>query len=1420
MQHFPLPPFSPTELPMFLFVLTPIPGCIANGASTVASANVICSGGSKWIFVASSAPLASAAVTIASSAPSAIVSSPSGTAVALPMSSSPLVFGIVQTNVFPPPNLPLFTVPGNCVAVTDDGQMAAVLVLQTSVTVYTSTGLSWTFSTSSATTLIALSSRYLIVPLTGGQYPCNMVYTLSAGHWTNVTLCYPLLNQLDFGYSITGEQGICYYGGISTVCSILDDSFFITPYAWFMVNQGGPGQWGIVNTIVRWANGILYHGDFFPSFYGFAVSQQLISVGMPARYVAMSAVSNPQLVFIGAIGCSPGFFYNSTEQQCLPCLSGTYNPYVAMSTCQPCPDGQTGPSGSIAASSCFACAPGFYCQNGTITPCPEGTYNSAGSGKSVTDCVQCPIGTASSALAATSCPVCPAGTAALPGSAQCSQCQPGSYATAAGQETCTQCLAGRYSTTLGAESGSVCLACPAGTYNPDSGSSSITACTNCTAGTFSTQSGAPFQSVCLPCGAGFYGPLQGQTSTAACLPCAPGSYSQYQGAVQCTLCPTGTFAAAGGDVATVCLSCPAGSYASSTGQSVCTTCPAGTFSNATAATSSAVCQPCQAGTYSAVTGATSSSVCVLCQDGTFSANSGVSVCTSCPVGTFGVATGAKVNSTCSPCAAGTYGSASGSSACTNCPFNMYSSAIGATSAVTCTACLPGLGTMASGSKSSSACLQCPVGFWYSPTTGCNACKAGTWSSTVNATSSTQCIQCAAGTFSTAGNATSPNICVPCSPGSKSASGATSCGACLAGTTSGSADNQCEDCQPGTYGSSAGVCSQCPAGTVSAAGATACGACAAGTYQQAASCALCPAGSYQTNTSSTACLLCPPGTYGVGTGQQSAALACVACGFGLYSDVSGASSASACKSCLPGTYQNVTGASSSEACLPCPANTFSNVSAAVAVTACQPCPAAARCYVGAQASEIVVAPSIMATGGSLQAGVLYGSDVASRQDYASVITNHVNEGQRNLDVVMLLVAVAVIALVTAIGVASCRAAVLETLLSTADWVFWKAHRTSDGEPVVARKTPLGGLMSFMLALLVALVLIYLTAQFSMFNQSVLSTVVAGQIPQSPTTSVTISVQAAAYSGECNPNSTSLQPTYSGILFTTPPSYSVSYNALNRSCIVTWTCDGCTVSTPASLLFPFAETNAAAAMLQWQVLATQLIASESNSVRGFVQSTSTAAVFRGSQTIVQISVFNTLFTPPASAPPVAGVRLFNGSIVPGALQTAQTYSQQTGVAVLFDLQLFVGYAQITVLAPISWVNLFTSIFSLCGAVFTVTGLALALLEFVLSRVRSSRALRVLGNVPLQRNEKSLDYITTSPHPQHHQDSRDMVQRNPLYRVPSSPQDMALSVGSVGHGGHGGSSGVGSETAPAMVTGRGVGAVMVRPPLQQPRGGYDDL
>eukprot|EP00698_Gefionella_okellyi_P011499 TRINITY_DN3035_c0_g1_i1.p1 TRINITY_DN3035_c0_g1~~TRINITY_DN3035_c0_g1_i1.p1 ORF type:complete len:405 (-),score=88.10 TRINITY_DN3035_c0_g1_i1:68-1135(-) len=290
-----------------------------------------------------------------------------------------------------------------------------------------------------------------------------------------------------------------------------------------------------------------------------------------------------------------------------------------------------------------------------------------------------------------------------------------------------------------------------------------------------------------------------------------------------------------------------------------------------------------------------------------------------------------------------------------------------------------------------------------------------------------------------------------------------------------------------------------------------------------------------------------------------------------------------------------------------------------------------------------------------------------------------------------------------------------LFQRVDIAFARSHVVLPGRPIVARTTYLGGVMTSALVALMILVLSYLTTQFALYNQTVLSTVVAGQL--SANSNITIAVQATGYGGNCDASNPSFKPQSSGILFTADPTYAVSFVAINNTCIITWTCTACVISAESSpVTFTYSEVGSYAARLQWQVTATPVIQQETNSVRGFAVSNNPTSVLAGSAaTTAQIAVFETVFTDYNGAKS-SGIRLFNSTIDPGSVQTGASLYMQSGLIVIIQLQRFVAYAQVSVLSTTTWVQFFTSIFSLCGAVFTTSAVFLYAIETVVLRVQA--------------------------------------------------------------------------------------------------------
>ena len=165
---------------------------------------------------------------------------------------------------------------------------------------------------------------------------------------------------------------------------------------------------------------------------------------------------------------------------------------------------------------------------------------------------------------------------------------------------------------------------------------------------------------------------------------------------------------------------------------------------------------------------------------------------------------------------------------------------------------------------------------------CQNCSTGFYS--LDGLTSTSCTACKAGTFSTAVGASSASACTPCPAGRISTSTAsTNCSICPAATFSLLGSTVCTQCPAGTYSTQTGAtnlsaCLQCPQGGYSAAGSTSCKTCQAGSYS------IVPGAS---------CVPCPPGTYSTTVGSSSLAN-CLACPSGTYSPIPGATSSDACK----------------------------------------------------------------------------------------------------------------------------------------------------------------------------------------------------------------------------------------------------------------------------------------------------------------------------------------------------------------------------------------------------------------------------------------------------------------------------------------------------------------------------------------------
>ena len=337
----------------------------------------------------------------------------------------------------------------------------------------------------------------------------------------------------------------------------------------------------------------------------------------------------------------------------------------------------------------------------------------------------CPSGQASSTDPATRVPLCvgipcPPGSTGVPG--YCDPCAPGVFKTSTGSAPCAPCPANTFAPTQGSSSLADCLPCQNHSTSPP-GASSCTcdaghtgySCTPCASGTYKFLPGS---GACAPCEQGGRAPSQGSlhcvacdtgtyagtTGLSACADCAPGGFQNLTGASLCALCAPG-YASRPLPPRTDCIGCPPGGYASAAGADTCQPCPAGTYSLGRApacarcpngtGVSGQTCASCQRGEYGL------GGVCSPCPRGSYAPAFGTTACTPCAPGGFTDLPGALAQAQCVPCVEGTYWTPAG---CLACPPNTVSPR---------------------GSLAARDCLAAP-GFYGLPGQRALACPAGSY----------------------------------------------------------------------------------------------------------------------------------------------------------------------------------------------------------------------------------------------------------------------------------------------------------------------------------------------------------------------------------------------------------------------------------------------------------------------------------------------------------------------------------------------------------------------------------------------------------------------------------------------------------------------------------------------------------------------
>jgi len=454
--------------------------------------------------------------------------------------------------------------------------------------------------------------------------------------------------------------------------------------------------------------------------------------------------------------CPAGTYSNATTNtlasDCLPCPAGSscaagattpttlcprgrYCPRGTSQGSEPlCPLGSYGPSmGNARVELCDPCPAGSWCAAGVSSPtsCLAGRYSNATSQGTVAACKPCPAGStcpnaaqtepypcgtgrySNTSSTVTVCPTCWAGwfcpneTTSFngmmgypcPASAVCEAGVGAAPLTNASR----LCPVGHYC----AGNNAVAVACPAGTYNPSVGISTLGGCLDCPeghwcAGGEMTPSGN--------CSAGYY--CTGRAST-------PTQFA----------CPVRTYRSAlGGTSLSSCAWCPGGYICDTPGLAIPVLCPAGQY-----------CLPnsthgidCPKGTYGPAKGLQAAALCSGCLPGMYCASPGlVYPSGNCTAG-FYCGKGAD-NPTAfdqpavgGPCTLGGY-CPTGSAKATPCPVGRYGNAIGLADALQCTQCPAGsycqgtgtnnvTGTCApgyycpAGSETAQA-VKCPAGFF-------------------------------------------------------------------------------------------------------------------------------------------------------------------------------------------------------------------------------------------------------------------------------------------------------------------------------------------------------------------------------------------------------------------------------------------------------------------------------------------------------------------------------------------------------------------------------------------------------------------------------------------------------------------------------------------------------------------------------------
>lgn len=547
--------------------------------------------------------------------------------------------------------------------------------------------------------------------------------------------------------------------------------------------------------------------------------------------------------------CGSGHF-NNLKGRCRKCLAGTYSSLSpidnSVTSCTPCPDGQTSDYGAKSIGQCHACAPGgylFWDSGGYgCEPCEEGEFNNDHSAEF---CKLCPRGTTSKGS-----------NVAVGDTNPCFLCPPGTYSPSiqeSSRRVCLRCEPGWYSDTTGLAR---CKLCPAGSIP----SEDRKACVPKDEDTTACPPGQEPKSLhptleCQRCAPGFVSHVPSNTSCHAC----PESFVPSTDRTNC-VCPVGLYETNNGNR---CTSCPENSPGQSDGICQCPkekifnpdnyppcTCAFGTKSDESAPDNCVKCERRELSTYKCDPCAENtvqdeaSQTCVSCPRGTLRkrgermcspcqlkhiANDGLPTC-GCPLGQLFVESvrmckpcpigqaGDSVRGGCKPCYDMFYSDEQGLPSCKECPHGRRyrTTSTGNTNCppvcprpngfIKERKCVCKDGFQKHEANNTISCKRCPNGKTTDYRGRC-VCPSGTESVQNN---SKECRSCRAGWYREAQYG--PSKCRKCRQNTVSKKGAERCERCPDRLFSiGEGGTNCVRCRQGTFHTVDRKCGKCEPG---------------------------------------------------------------------------------------------------------------------------------------------------------------------------------------------------------------------------------------------------------------------------------------------------------------------------------------------------------------------------------------------------------------------------------------------------------------------------------------------------------------------------------------------------------------------------------------------------------------------------------